>query len=128
MQPSIRLTVRDHALLSRLIDQSPSAHAVLLDTLEEELQRATLVSAEAAREVVQLGSRVTWEALDSGRVRTARLVAPAAQRDPATELSVLTPIGCALIGLAVGDVFTWADAGRQWKVRVAAVDNAEVAS
>lgn len=128
MQPSIRLTERDHALLSRLIEQSPSAHAVLLDTLEEELQRATLIPVDAAKELVQVGSRVTWEALDSGRVRTARLIVPKGKLDPATELSVLTPIGCALIGMAVGDVFTWADAGRQWKLRVAAVDNAEVGS
>lgn len=128
MQPSIRLTERDHALLSRLLQQSPRTAAVLLETLEEELQRATLISVDAAREVVQLGSRVTWEALDSGRVRTARLVAPGQQLDLASELSVLTPIGCALIGMAAGDVFTWVDRGRQWKLRVVAVNNEEVAS
>ena len=127
MQPGIRLTARDHAHLSRLITQSPSASVALLDTLEAELHRATLIEARDAVDLVQLGSRVTWETLETGRVRTAKLVLPRQQLDVSSELSVLTPIGCALIGLRVGDVFTWEEGARRWRLRVVAVANAEVA-
>jgi regulator of nucleoside diphosphate kinase len=125
VQPSIHLTHRDHAILTRLIEHSPFRRAVLLDTLEEELRRATLIEPSQAAHLVQLGSHVTWETMDTGRVRTARLVLPQDVQDGARQLSVLTPVGCALIGMREGDVFTWSDAGRQWRVRVVEVDNSE---
>ncbi len=126
MQPGIWLTARDHARLSLLIAQSSLASTPLLETLEAEFQRAALIAPEAAAQVVQLGSRITWEALESGRRRTARLVLPHRHLDPSSELSVLSPVGCALIGLRIDDVFTWAEAGRRWRLRVVAVAHDEV--
>jgi regulator of nucleoside diphosphate kinase len=125
VQPTIHLTHRDHAVLTRLIEHSPFRRAVLLDTLEEELRRAKLVDPSEATDLVQLGSHVTWETIETARVRTSRLVLPQDVQDGARQLSVLTPVGCALIGLREGDVFTWSDAGRQWRVRVVEVDNSE---
>jgi regulator of nucleoside diphosphate kinase len=120
-QPAIRLTEHDHAVLSRLIALDTEPHQVtLLEALDEELQRATLVSPHAAAALVQLGSEVTWETHETGQVRTARLVLPAEVKTPG-ELSVLTPVGCALIGLREGDVFTWANGARQWRLRVVRV-------
>jgi len=123
MQPSIHLTDRDLAQLSRLIDESPLRFAPLLDALEEELRRATVVPATDGADFVQLGSTVTWETVETGRRRTARLVLPEQVTGP-TELSVLTPVGCALIGVRVGDTFTWVDGSRHWRLRVLSVSGA----
>jgi regulator of nucleoside diphosphate kinase len=123
VQPSIQLTGRDLALLNRLVDESPPRFELLVDVLAEELRRATIVEAGGGAEFVQLGSTVTWENLETGHRRTARLVLPDQVRGP-DELSVLTPVGCALIGVRVGDVFTWVDGARHWRLRVVAVTHA----
>lgn len=123
MQPRILLTERDHARLSQLITSS-TADEFVLERLETELHRATLTS--ETNQLVQLGSRVTWETIETGHVRRARLIAPP-ERPGIDDVSVLTPAGCALIGLRSGDVFTWSDGPRRWRLRVVAVENDGVA-
>ncbi|GMU63462.1 MAG: hypothetical protein AMXMBFR34_52250 [Myxococcaceae bacterium] len=122
MQPSIHLTGRDHALLTRLLNDSAPRFAPLLEAFEEELRRASVIPAGEGAEFVQIGSTVTWENQETGQHRTARLVLPDQVKGPG-EVSVLTPIGCALIGLRAGDVFTWTDGARHWRLRVVAVDH-----
>ena len=122
MQPPILLTERDHARLNQLVTQATIPDH-LVERLEAELLRATIVP--FSRDVVQLGSRVTWETEETRQVRTARLIAPPERATSTNEVSVLTPVGCALIGLRVGDVFTWTDGSRQWRLRVVAVENEE---
>ncbi|MBL8933789.1 MAG: GreA/GreB family elongation factor [Archangium sp.] len=123
MQPPILLTERDHARLNQLVSQAVVPEH-LVERLEAELLRATIVP--FSRDVVQLGSLVTWETEQTRQVRTARLIAPPERAIGMNEVSVLTPVGCALIGLRAGDVFTWVDGSRQWRLRVVAVENEAV--
>lgn len=117
--PPITLTRTDLARLDALLEQDfdDSRHP-LLERLEGELRRATVVEPSAAAGVVTLGSRVLYENLESGQRKEVELVLPA-QAKPGTErLSVLSPVGCSLIGLREGDVFTWDAGNHRWRLKV----------
>jgi regulator of nucleoside diphosphate kinase len=75
--------------------------------LLEEVERADVRPAEQLPpDVVQIGSEVTYED-DSGAVHTVRLVFPENADLAEQRLSVLTPIGAALIGLPAGPTISW---------------------
>ncbi len=121
-QPRITLTRPDVARLTDLLNQAGShVRHLLLDRLEEEVQRADVVDASAAVGVVGLGDRVVYENLESGQRREVVLVAPQEARAGTEFLSVLSPIGCSLIGLRQGDVFAWDDGPRSWRLQVISV-------
>ncbi|MFI4949653.1 MAG: GreA/GreB family elongation factor [Caulobacterales bacterium] len=74
--------------------------------LARELERAVVVSdEELPANFARLGSMVRYRDLLSGRSRTLRIVAPQDADLQAERLSVISPIGAALIGLRPGDVF-----------------------
>src|SRR4051794_39943035 len=78
-----------------------------LEILEQELDRAEVVSPEAIpRDVVTMNSEVRLEDLDSGEIQRYRLVFPNQFRWD-NSVSVLAPIGTALLGYRVGDVIEW---------------------
>lgn len=84
-------------LANRLLDSRPELGEVLL----AELARASLVADESLPAgTVQMGSTVTYEA--EGRPRTVTLVYPHEANIDAGLISVATPIGTALLGLAEG--------------------------
>ena len=60
----------------------------------------------APPDVVRMGSTVTFKQ-DDGHVRTLKLVYPAEESLDAHRISVMTPVGAALIGLAVGQSISW---------------------
>ncbi|WP_072394761.1 nucleoside diphosphate kinase regulator [Hyphomicrobium sp. CS1GBMeth3] len=67
-----------------------------------EMERAVLVpDAEVPRTVVRMNSRVRFE-LDGGTPREAELVFPGEANIEEGKISVLTPVGAALIGLSPG--------------------------
>jgi len=55
-----------------------------------------------------MNSKVKFRDLTTGEVRVRTLVYPAQMTDSATQLSVLAPVGAALIGLRAGDTINWA--------------------
>jgi regulator of nucleoside diphosphate kinase len=62
-----------------------------------------------------MGSFVEFRDDESGRVRTVQLVFPADADMEADRISVLTPIGAALIGLSEGQSIEWRTRGGDWK-------------
>ncbi|MBS0490245.1 MAG: GreA/GreB family elongation factor, partial [Proteobacteria bacterium] len=56
---------------------------------------------------VRLGSKVTYRDLILKRDRTVRVGLPGEADVDENRISVLAPVGAALIGLSVGDVFRW---------------------
>jgi regulator of nucleoside diphosphate kinase len=77
--------------------------------LREELARAVLVADDGdPGAFVRLGSTVRYRDLISGRERTVRIVPPALGDIEQNRLSVLTPAGAALVGLAEGARLRWA--------------------
>ncbi|STJ17321.1 regulator of nucleoside diphosphate kinase [Escherichia coli] len=57
-------------------------------------------------DVVTMNSRVKFRNLSDGEVRVRTLVYPAKMTDSNTQLSVMAPVGAALLGLRVGIPFT----------------------
>ncbi|MDP3155439.1 MAG: GreA/GreB family elongation factor [Archangium sp.] len=121
-QPPITLTRPDFDRLSSLLERAgASVRHLLLDRLEEEVGRASVVEPSKAVGVVSLGHRVVYENLESKQRREVVLVAPEDARAGTEFLSVLSPIGCSLIGLKQGDTFAWDDGPRRWRLQVISV-------
>lgn len=73
-----------------------------------ELERADVVAAEAMPDsAVAIDSWVTYQDVESGSIRTIQLVLPAEVDPTRQKVSIISPIGAALIGLTVGQVMTW---------------------
>lgn len=110
MRDRIYITNADAERLRRLIAGRRSANAVdheYLATLEQELDRAEIVEPSAIpRDVVTMNSEVRMQDLDSGETRLYRLIFPTQSRAE-NSISVLAPIGTAMLGYRVGDVIEW---------------------
>lgn len=90
--------------------------------LLSELNRAFVVStAELSPDVVRLGSRVEIEDLADGSVETYTLVLPEFANADDRRLSVLAPIGTAVLGYAEGDEIEWETPGGRRRLRLLAV-------
>jgi regulator of nucleoside diphosphate kinase len=121
--PRIVVSKADHDRLTDLatasLDRVPETAQELLD----EMERAEIVGAPAVpANVVGMGSTVTFQS-DGGRKRTVTLVFPVAEDIAESRVSVLTPIGTALIGLSEGQSIEWsARDGRRHQLTVLAVE------
>jgi regulator of nucleoside diphosphate kinase len=79
-----------------------------LKQLEEELNRAIPIEpADVPRDVVTMNSRVRLKDLDSGKEMTYTLVFPHEGNIDEGKISILAPIGTAMIGHRVGDIIEW---------------------
>ena len=90
-----------------------------LAELAMELDRAEIVdSARVPANVITMNSTVLLRDLDSGVEHTYRLVYPSHARGIPHEVSVLAPVGTALLGYRTGDVISWKvpKGIRRWKV------------
>ncbi len=84
---------------------SQAEHATSLHALEMELERAYGVDpAELRHDVVTMNSTVEIRDLKSGEAQTYTLVYPERADINADRISVLAPIGTAILGCRVGDV------------------------
>ncbi len=82
--------------------------ATHLAKLEAELSRGTIVDpTEVPPDVITMNSRVKLLDLDTGEEMVFTLVFPAEADLAASKISVLAPIGTAMLGYRVGDKFTW---------------------
>lgn len=96
----------------------------LSDKLADELDRAIVVETEQVPEdVVRMHARCTYIDRRIGTQREIELVYPD-ESDPAMgKISVLTPVGSALIGLRVGQKIAWEFSdGSMRHLRVASVN------
>lgn len=76
--------------------------------LEQELLRSTAVQpANIPNDVITMNSKVRLKDLDAGKEVIYTLVFPANADTDQKKISVLAPIGTALLGYRVGDVITW---------------------
>lgn len=108
-RPRIYVTTHDYERLSALADRYRSRRGgALVDFLLDELERAELVhAAEVAPKVVTMNSRVRIMDPDAGESRTVTLVYPGEEDSLRGRVSVLTPLGTALLGLPEGARMKW---------------------
>lgn len=98
------LVGRLETLAAAMMRRSPE----IGERLMEEIARAKLVAPRKLREdVVTIGSEVTYRDLSTDRVHTVIVVYPEDADIDQRRISVLTPIGVALLGLGTGATISW---------------------
>lgn len=108
MKPSITISWLDLERIERVLDRLPAAQTRARDALLEELGRADMVEPwEMPSDVVSMNSRVRFRFAGSDEEFTLTLSYPKDMQDDAEQLSVLTPVGTAMLGLRVGDSIGW---------------------
>ncbi|WP_224701519.1 nucleoside diphosphate kinase regulator [Devosia aquimaris] len=107
LSPDIVLSAADHHQLNILaiagLDHTPEQ----ADNLLYELERARVVDDDAVPDdIVRMGSKVSYRT-DGGQHPTVTLVYPVDADIERGRISVMTPVGTALIGLRKGQSITW---------------------
>ena len=90
-----------------------------LETLEEELNRAHIVEPAAVpHDVVTMNSRVRLTDMDTNESKIFTLVFPSEAKLEEQKISVLAPIGTAVLGYRVGDTVEWQMPGGVRNLRI----------
>jgi regulator of nucleoside diphosphate kinase len=121
-RPAIIVSDVDHRIVTGLATGALDRLPAVAETLLDEMDRARIVpAAKRPADVAGLGSRITYRDHE-GRERTVDLVLPAQADIHDGRISILTPVGAALIGLSPGQSFTWqGPAGHDRSLTVTAV-------
>ena len=107
---TISITERDWERLERMV--SGAGKAPNIAKLRNELDQATVVPSEKIpSDVVTMNSRVSFQELDTGEKSEITLVYPSDADINRRRISILAPVGAALIGLRVGDEIEWPKPG-----------------
>lgn len=108
---SIYIADDDRAKLDTLLRLMAARHDLQTDyptALAGELRRARVVPrSQLPPDVVTMNSTVRLRDLETGEEETYTLVYPADADIGANKLSVLAPVGTALLGYRTGDVVEW---------------------
>ncbi len=107
--PQITLSASDHARLYNIAAGAMTSAPDIASFLLKELDRATVVPGDRAPLAVMMGSKVRYRDDLTGQIREVRLVYPCEADPIAGCISVLTPVGAALIGLSAGQTMGWRD-------------------
>ena len=108
LKPRITLTALDHEKLSILARAAANTMPDAAAVLTEELDRAhVLAKGRYPEHTVCMGCEVEFRDDTTGKVQTVTLVYPDEADISKGKISVLTPIGTALIGLRSGHSITW---------------------
>ncbi|GLQ53726.1 nucleoside diphosphate kinase regulator [Devosia nitrariae] len=107
LRPTVTLAQSEHAVLLALAARGGGALASAAESLMNELERARVVpDARLPADVVRMGSHVQYRT-DRDEVLDVTLVYPEQADIAEGRVSVLTPVGAALIGLRTGQSITW---------------------
>jgi regulator of nucleoside diphosphate kinase len=107
-EPRITLTASDHEKLSVIANAAAHTMPEIAAELADELDRAhVLAVGRHPANTVCMGCEVDFRDDITGRVQTVTLVYPNEADISKGRISVLTPIGTALIGLPVGKSIDW---------------------
>lgn len=114
----------DYEALLQLVEQSPSPAT---DALEAEISRANIVKRSILpNHVVAMNSQVEFTDMDTGETQTITLVYPQHADVNHHRISILSPVGSALIGLATGGTIEWPmPQGKTRRLRVSDVKQQE---
>ena len=108
LKPRITILAADHARLSTLAQAATNTVPDVAAVLSEELDRARIVAdTKRAHPFVRMGHEVEFRDDAAGTVRKVMLVYPENADIGQGRISVLTPIGAALIGVGVGESISW---------------------
>jgi len=119
-RPAIVLTRSDRDRLSSLIT-APGALSPTIEFLRQEIERAEIVPDAVVSSLVAIGARVQFIDHKSHKISEGRLTFPDnVQANDA--ISILSPLGSALLGLGPGQSIDWIDdSGRDHRLTVVVV-------
>lgn len=128
-KPKIVVSDIDHERLTILAGNVSEKLEEVAEELLQELDRAKIVpQKKLPLDVVRMGSMVEFRSND-GHERKVTLVYPGEADIAQGKISILTPIGTALIGLTPGQSMSWvARDGKAHELNVLSVSQAEPAS
>ncbi len=122
---SISITQFDRKRLSELMavaDEFNYRDRTDLKRLAEELEHGTLVdSRDVSPTVVTMNSRVLLRDLETGETSEYTLVFPKDADIESGRISVMSPLGTAILGSSVGDTIEWAVPAGTRRIRIEAV-------
>lgn len=111
-RPKIVISSLDAERLERLISSLPSGAFPGREELEHELDRAEVVEPrEVPPDVVTMNSTVRFKVLSTGDDFTLTLVYPRDMDGTSDKISILAPVGSALLGLSQGEEIEWPKPG-----------------
>lgn len=106
-KPNIIVRESDYARLTALAQSSMDKDLALGEELMGELERATVAVDDAAvSQTIQMGSTATYTT-ETGQRRTVTLVYPGEANIETNRVSIMTPIGVALLGLSENQSINW---------------------
>lgn len=112
---------RLEALLASDLAEAIGDKSYLAD-LQSELEQAMVVESDKVpKNVVTMNSTVRFRDVDTGEVETYTLVFPNEADIAANKLSILAPIGTAILGHRVGNVVRWLVPSGKRRLKVEAV-------
>lgn len=119
-RPPITISTLDAARLERMLATLDSSRFPDREDLQAELDRANIVEPEKVpSDVVTMNSTVTFRMESTGKEFSLTLVYPTDAKDSAGQISILAPVGSALLGLREGDEIAWpGPGGASLRVRI----------
>lgn len=125
LPPSLIVSSHDMDRLEAMLDSPAVSQTPAARALTRELDRATVMAPDQMPDgIVMMHSRVECEDGVTGEKHVLTLVFPREADVDHGKVSVLAPVGSALLGLSVGQCIDWdAPGGRTLKLRVTAVHN-----
>ena len=119
-KPPITLSSQDLDRIEALLAALPSSALAGKAELQAELDRAeVLAPEEMPATVVTMNSTVQFAIAETGKEFRLTLVYPRDMDGSADKISILAPVGGALLGLSVGDELAWpGPGGKPMTVRV----------
>lgn len=109
-RPEIVLSSLDSERLYSLIDSLPKNSVPGIEELEEELGRAKVVEPkEIPASIVTMNSTVRFFVESTKKEFELTLVYPKNVDSNGKTISILAPVGSALLGLSIGDQIEWPD-------------------
>lgn len=114
--PPIVITRGDSEKLARIANAASEKFPRTADFLAREIERAQVIDdVENRPGLVKMGSRVTFRDDTTNQERTVTLVYPPEADVTEGRISVLTPVGAALIGLSVSQSIEWQTPSGGWR-------------
>ncbi|CAH1670138.1 Regulator of nucleoside diphosphate kinase [Hyphomicrobiales bacterium] len=107
-RPAITVTAADHAMLSRIAAGAANTMPELAAELTHELDRARILpEGRVSTDHARIGSQIVYRDESTKRETTVTLVWPQDADIEKNRVSVMTPIGVALIGMAAERSIDW---------------------
>ncbi|ABE38089.1 nucleoside diphosphate kinase regulator [Rhodopseudomonas pseudopalustris] len=114
--PPITLRMCDVERLRNIAEAASDKYPQTADFLAREIERAEILpDSQLLPGLIMMGSEVTFRDDISGQERCVTLVYPEAADVEANKISIITPIGAALIGLSAGQTIEFQTPGGRWR-------------